>query len=245
MTRSKDLVLQELARENTRLTELERTRDEARTKIESLRSELAATCIATPISLPPPFASEGKAPSTPTDKVKLFRSLFRGREDILPIRFVSKKTGKPGYAPACSNKWEPGLCLLKTGGKCSDCMNQAFDPVGDQVVLDHLQGRHVIGACTLLEDETCWFLAVDFDKNSWTEDVAAFAETCRSVGVEHYINSSRNAVKTSSSLEGWCVRMPPHPSLPTVDLHMPHAGIDTELVGIGNLRRGSARLISH
>lgn len=376
MPRSKDLVLQELARENTRLTGLERTRDEARTKIESLRSELAATSIATPISLPPPFASEGKTPSTPTDKVKLFRSLFRGREDILPIRFVSKKTGKPGYAPACSNKWEPGLCLLKTGGTCSDCMNQAFDPVGDQVVLDHLQGRHVIGACPLLEDESCWFLAVDFDKNSWTEDVAAFAETCRSVGkpvaiersrsgngahawfffaapvsanvarrmgcylvtetmnrrhelsmesydrlfpnqdtmprggfgnlialplqheprqqgnsvfiderfepfmdqwtflyltpspfgrveqepkklnpsvgssaesvgVEHYINSSRDAVRTSSSLEGWCVRMPPHPSLPTVDLHMPHAGIDTELVGIGNLRRGSARLISH
>jgi len=108
--------------------------------------------------------------------------LFRGRTDVFPVRFVSKKTGKPGYAPACSSKWEPALYLLRTGGRCSDCVNQAFVPVSDQVVAENLQGRHVIGAYPLLEDETCWFLAVDFDKGSWKEDVVAFAETCRSVG---------------------------------------------------------------
>jgi hypothetical protein len=129
---------------------------------------------------------------TAADKVNLFRSLFRGRMDIFPLRFVSKKTGRPGYAPACSNKWEPGLCLLKTGGKCSDCLNQAFVPVGDQVIVDHLQGRHVIGAYPLLEDETCWFLAVDFDKHAWKEDTAAFAEICRSIGVPVAIERSRS-----------------------------------------------------
>lgn len=77
---------------------------------------------------------------------------------------MSKKRGKPGYAPACSNKWAPGLCVLKAGGKCSDCTSQAFIPVSDQVVIDHLQGRHVMGIYPLLEDETCWFLAADFDK---------------------------------------------------------------------------------
>ena len=77
---------------------------------------------------------------------------------------MSRKRGKPGYAPACSNKWEPGLCVLKAGGKCSDCTSQAFIPVSDQVVIDHLQGRHVMGIYPLLEDETCWFLAADFDK---------------------------------------------------------------------------------
>jgi hypothetical protein len=135
---------------------------------------------------------QGKALHTPADKVKLFRSLFRGRTDVFPIRFVSKKTGKPGYAPACSNKWERGLCLLKTGGKCSDCVHQAFVPIGDQVVIDHLQGRHVLGTYPLLEDETCWFLAVDFDKGSWKEDVAAFAETCQSVGAPVAIERSRS-----------------------------------------------------
>ncbi|HEX9876403.1 MAG TPA: hypothetical protein VGC50_07110, partial [Gammaproteobacteria bacterium] len=87
---------------------------------------------------------------------------------------MSKKTGKPGYSPACENKWEPGICALRSGGKCGDCANQAFVPVADKAVLDHLQGRHVMGVYPLLTDETCWFLAADFDKSAWQDDVAAF-----------------------------------------------------------------------
>jgi hypothetical protein len=160
MTRSKDLVLQELAQENTRLADLERKCDEARGKMESLRVELAAASVATLDSPQLQSTAGSTTPRTPADKVRLFRSLFRGREDIYPVRFVSKKTARAGYAPACSNKWKPGQCLLKTGGKCSDCTNQAFIPVGDQVVLDHLQGHHVAGTYPLLKDETCWFPAL-------------------------------------------------------------------------------------
>lgn len=35
--------------------------------------------------------------SSPDEKIKLFRSLFRGREDVFALRFESKKTGKPEY----------------------------------------------------------------------------------------------------------------------------------------------------
>jgi len=192
MTRTKDDILQELVREEARLAESERRREEARAKIESLRSELGAASLPAPLVLRLPIANSGIAPQTPADKVKLFRSLFRGRADVFPTRFVSKKTGKAGYAPACSNKWEPVLCVLKTGGRCSDCTHQAFIPVADQVVVDHLQGRHVMGVYPLLDDETCWFLAADFDKTSWKEDVAAFAETCRSVGAPVAIERSRS-----------------------------------------------------
>ena len=192
MMRTKDAIHQELVIEQARLAELERAREEARTKIELLRSELTAAQRTTSRSLPLSFGVQCKAPDSPADKVSLFRSLFRGRLDVFPTRFVSKKTGNPGYAPACANKWEPGLCLLKSGGKCGDCANQAFIPVDDQVVTDHLKGRHVIGCYPLLEDETCWFLAVDFDKNSWKEDVTAFAETSRSLSVPVAIERSRS-----------------------------------------------------
>ncbi len=116
-------------------------------------------------SAPAPLRSDAAhAPQTPAEKVSLFRSLFRGRTDVFPVRFVSRKTSRAGYSPACSNKWQPGLCLLKSGGKCSDCENQAFIPVADQLIVDHLKGLHVMGVYPLLEDETCWFLAMDFDK---------------------------------------------------------------------------------
>jgi superfamily II DNA or RNA helicase len=62
----------------------------------------------------------------------------------------------------------------------------------DQVVVDHLQGRHVIGVYAMLEAETCWFLAVDFDKRSWMEDVAAFVQTCRSAHLSVGIERSRS-----------------------------------------------------
>jgi hypothetical protein len=49
-----------------------------------------------------------------------------------------------------------------------------------------------MGVYPLLEDETCWFLAVDFDKSTWTEDVSAFADTCRRVGLPAAIERSRS-----------------------------------------------------
>lgn len=190
MTRSRDDIVRELEAAGSSLAGVERTCGELKAKIASLQMELAAL---------PPMANSAPglpldtwAPQTPADKVKLFRSLFRGRTDVFPVRFVSKKTGRAGYAPACSNKWLPELCLLKSGGKCSDCTNQSFIPVGEQLIVEHLQGRHVMGVYPLLEDETCWFLAVDFDKRSWQEDVTAFAETCRSARFPVAIERSRS-----------------------------------------------------
>ena len=65
-------------------------------------------------------------------KIALFRSLFRGREDVWPRRFESLRTGKSGYAPACANEWRPGVCE-KPRIKCAVCPNRQFLPVTDEV----------------------------------------------------------------------------------------------------------------
>jgi superfamily II DNA or RNA helicase len=191
MTRTKEDIVRIIAREEERIRELDLTREEAKARIASLQVELDTALPGAP-PLPGSLSTNAVTPQTPADKIRLFQALFRGRPDVFPKRFVSKKTHKAGYAPACSNKWEPGLCALRTGGKCGECTNQAFIPVSDQIVLDHLQGRHVMGVYPLLADETCWFLAADFDKSAWQEDVAAFAETCGSVGVPVAIERSRS-----------------------------------------------------
>lgn len=130
-------------------------------------------------------------PQSPEAKVALFRQLFRGRSDVFPTRFVSKTSGKQGYAPACANKFVRGVCELPKV-KCGHCPNQAFVPVDDAAVLAHLQGRQVMGVYPLLEDETCWFLAVDFDKSTWHDDVLAFVATCRQVGLPTAVERSRS-----------------------------------------------------
>jgi len=78
--------------------------------------------------------------SSPAAKIELFRSLFRGREDVYPRRFVSRKTGKAGYAPACANEWIRGICE-KPRIKCTDCPNRRFFPITDEVISWHLSGR--------------------------------------------------------------------------------------------------------
>jgi hypothetical protein len=104
--------------------------------------------------------------------------LFRGRADVYPTRWRNSRKGTSGYSPACGNEWIPEVCD-KPRIKCGECPNQAFLPVTDRVVLDHLRGRIVAGVYPLLEDDTCWFLAIDFDKGSWENDVSALVETCR------------------------------------------------------------------
>jgi superfamily II DNA or RNA helicase/very-short-patch-repair endonuclease len=135
--------------------------------------------------------------STPSEKVALFRSLFRGRDDVFARRFESRKTGRSGYQPACGNEWVRGACE-KPRIKCTDCPNQRFLEVTDEVVRWHLSGRDgaghdfVMGVYPMLRDETCRFLAADFDRESWKEDALAFRETCRQMAVPSALERSRS-----------------------------------------------------
>jgi len=138
-----------------------------------------------------PLPFPGKAPESKEEKVSLFRSLFAGREDVFPRFWRNRKTGKQGYSPACANEWVAGVCR-KPKVKCGGCPHQAFLDVSDQVILDHLQGRHVIGVYPLLEDGSCRFLAVDFDQGGWKEDVAAYVEAAHHAGLRPAVERSRS-----------------------------------------------------
>jgi superfamily II DNA or RNA helicase/very-short-patch-repair endonuclease len=135
--------------------------------------------------------------SPPCAKIALFRSLFRGREDVYPLRFESRRTGRAGYQPACGNEWVRGLCE-KPRIKCMDCPNQRFLRVTDDVIRWHLSGRDdlgrdfVMGIYPMLQDETCHFLAVDFDRDHWREDVEAFLQTCRRLDLPAALERSRS-----------------------------------------------------
>ena len=89
---TKDELLQELAHEEARLADLGRQCEAARSRIEVLRADLAALRSTEPTRASLPVVTSVQAPTTPYEKVRLFRALFKGREDIFPTRFVSKKT---------------------------------------------------------------------------------------------------------------------------------------------------------
>lgn len=123
-------------------------------------------------------------------KVALFRSLFKGRTDIYPLRWEGK-SGKSGYAPACGNEWRPGICE-KPRIKCGDCHQRQLLEVNDDVIFRHLAGAVVVGVYPLLKDDTCFFLAADFDESEWRDDVRAFAASCDALGVPVALEISRS-----------------------------------------------------
>jgi hypothetical protein len=147
------------------------------------------------------FAPQGASPvthhSSSTDKIRVFRSLFRGRDDVYPRRFESRSTGRSGYAPACANEWVRGICE-KPRIRCADCPNRQFLAVTDEVVRWHLSGQDpqghefVMGIYPMFQDETCCFLAVDFDGANWPSDALAFAETASALGVPAALERSRS-----------------------------------------------------
>jgi superfamily II DNA or RNA helicase len=136
--------------------------------------------------------------SSTAEKIALFRDLFRGREEVFPRRWENAQSGKAGYSPVCRNEWVRGVCG-KPQVKCGECPNHAFVPLGDDVLRSHLTGKaagnsvdFTAGVYPMLPDETCWFLAADFDKKSWKQDVAAFRDTARAKGVPVAIERSRS-----------------------------------------------------
>jgi len=180
-----------IAQEETRLAELEHKLDASQRRLTELKQELTSIDPAPAVLSDQTAQPLADIPTTADGKIRLFRQLFRGRDDVYPNLWVSTKTGRQGYSPACNNEWVHSVCE-KPRVKCSDCPNQAFLPLNDKIILDHLQGRHTIGIYPLLKDETCWFLAADFDKESWVEDVAAFVDTCRDLGISTAVERSRS-----------------------------------------------------
>ena len=128
---------------------------------------------------------------TPERKVALFRSLFRGREDVYAVPWEGK-SGKSGYSPAGVMDWRAIHAARPEERKKVSRETRALQPLTDSAIRDHLTGKQTIGVYPLLPDETCWFLAVDFDKKSWMADAAAFASTCRRFQVPVTVERSRS-----------------------------------------------------
>jgi superfamily II DNA or RNA helicase len=188
-----------IASAEVELTKLESIRSKLLSRVAELHRDKAAltqSSIASHLNQNQPVNNQ----SSQDEKIFLFRSLFRGREDVYARRFESMKTGKQGYQPVCQNEWIPGICE-KPKIRCEDCGQRKFLPVTYQVMRNHLQGfdpqdrpgrNFTIGVYPMLPDETCWFLAADFDKASWQEDARAFLKTCSMLNVPAGLERSRS-----------------------------------------------------
>ena len=134
------------------------------------------------------------------ERIRLFQSLFKGREDVFARRWFSKTTGKSGYQPVCINEWKQGICDKKKY-RCAICPNRNFAPLTTQDMYRHLEGKDeyccdVVGLYAIMQDNSCAFLCADFDdkncKYGYKEDVLAYVGVCREWLIPYAIERSRS-----------------------------------------------------
>ena len=185
------------------LDECERLREEN----AQLRAVLASHDLlpkpAIEVSQPAPNETGTVTNSSPPEKkLALFRSLFRGREDVYAVRW--EKGEKSGYSPAGIMDWRAILSAKLADRKKVARQTRSLSVLTDQAIREHLEGKSTVGIYPLLPDETCWFLAADFDKSAWRQDAAAFLETCRCFGVPASLERSRSG----NGGHAWLFRKP-------------------------------------
>ena len=116
-----------------------------------------------------------------SEKIKLFRTLFRGREDVYATLSIHAQTGQKRYFPARLGPWSANKNEPKK-----------YLPLTDQVVQDHLSGKSTVGVYPLLNDNACFFLACDFDKAGWLMDALAYLAVCKRYNIPAYLERSRS-----------------------------------------------------
>jgi len=124
-------------------------------------------------------------------KIRLFISLFKGRDDVYAKKWENKKKATSGYSPVCLNQWQVGLCG-KPKTSCSKCANQLYDALDEHVIEDHLRGSIVAGIYPMFPDETCHFLAMDFDEAGWQDDVTTVREVCTEFDIPVAVERSQS-----------------------------------------------------
>ena len=189
--------LHELEEENRRLRALLSKHGIA---FEACAHDGCSVAPPSPPSPPSPKVTALTASLSLQEKVELFQSLFKGREDVFAKRWYSATTKKSGYQPVCEREWDRAFCD-KRKYKCSECPNRRFAPLSYNHIFNHLAGkdaygRDVVGLYPLLNDSTCYFLCTDFDDKScehgYQNDVLAFTGVCEEWNVPCYIERSRS-----------------------------------------------------
>ncbi|WP_337777076.1 TOTE conflict system archaeo-eukaryotic primase domain-containing protein, partial [Mycolicibacter kumamotonensis] len=180
--------------------------------------------------------------SSSADKVRFFFDLFRCRTDVYALRWENRRDGRSGWMPAIKGYWRKG-------------MNRAdapYLPLTPEVVDAHLRGEAHIGLYPLGDDDTCWWVAADFDKQAAMLDALAYMKAARSYGIPAALEVSQSgrgahvwiffahaisasvARSVATSLLGEAFRLRGSMQLSSYDRLFPSQDIHTGR-GVGNL----------
>jgi superfamily II DNA or RNA helicase len=125
-----------------------------------------------------------------SNHIQLFKSVFKGREDVFAIRW--EKGNKSGYMPAYH--YDPYMYRAHKmkGGTFQNYNDKTYLKLTDQEIAKHLNGEQLIGIYPLLQDNTSNFIVADFDEANWIDDARKFLKACNEKNIPAYLERSRS-----------------------------------------------------
>jgi superfamily II DNA or RNA helicase len=116
------------------------------------------------------------------DKLSLYANRFCARTDAYALFWENQRAGTSGWMPAVAGGWRRGL----------DRSRVRDLPLTREVIAAHLAGEIFVGVYALLRDNTCRFLAADFDGAAAMLDALAYAKAARVSGVPAAVELSKS-----------------------------------------------------
>lgn len=120
----------------------------------------------------------------------IFTNLFRCREDVYATRW--EKNNASGYTPAYEVDWKAYNKFKAQGGAFKNFKGKEYAPLTLDVFERHWKGKEMVGIYPLLDDNTSYFIAADFDKNNWQEQIQKFVAECDEFDLHSYVEKSRS-----------------------------------------------------
>ena len=123
------------------------------------------------------------------EQLNLYQSLFRGRTDVYARYW--EKNGQANYSPAYDVNWtEYNKYKLSAVGHLRILKIKNQFRLTPDIIKKHLIGSHAIGVYPILQDNTSYFIAADFDGNNWQQDCKNFIDECQKAGLQAYLERS-------------------------------------------------------
>lgn len=124
------------------------------------------------------------------DQLDLYLSLFKGRPDVFARYW--EKNDRSGYSPAYSFNWNEFLAHKQKGGSIKTFENKKLIPLSKEIIYQHLLGQNTLGVYPILADNSSFFIAADFDGESWLEDARKYMNVCAEAGLTAYLERSKS-----------------------------------------------------
>ena len=173
------------------------------------------------------------------ENLELFKSLFKGREDVFAVRW--EREGKSGYMPAYLIDWNQFKTHKAKGGTLKDYKNKEYAPLTNQRILNHLSGNEIVGVYPLLQNNNSWFIAADFDQSTsktkrWIDECRVFMLECEKHNLPVYLERSRSG----SGGHVWMFLEKPYPAFKSRQLFihlLRSSGVISEVENNSNFDR--------